>query len=85
MKKLLSFFSKIFKRKRHNAIDEGLNVVCGISKAKALYKELIILAHPDRHPEGKKYYQEITNRITANRYNYNELVKIRNELQTDKK
>lgn len=61
-------------------IDEGLNVVAGISRAKVLYKKLIIAAHPDKHPDNMEFYQEITDRITANRYNYNELLKIEKEL-----
>ena len=69
-----------FRKRKKEKIDEGLNVVAGISKAKALYKELIITAHPDRHPEEVEIYQEITDRITANRYNYNELLKIKQEI-----
>ena len=73
-------FRKWFYRRKKERINEGLNVVSGISKAKSLYKELVILAHPDRHPNREEFYQELTNRINANRYNYNELVKIKEEL-----
>ena len=72
-------FLKWFRRDNNN-LSEGINVVSGISKAKSLYKELIVLAHPDRHPNEEEYYQELTDRITANRYNYNELIKIKNEI-----
>lgn len=68
------------KVNKEEKIDEGLNVVAGISRAKVLYKKLIIAAHPDKHPENMEYYQELTDRITANRYNYNELLKIEQEL-----
>lgn len=74
---------RVFRKTRKRKIDEGLNVVAGISRAKVLYKKLIIAAHPDRHPENMEFYQELTDRITANRYNYNELLKIEQEL-TDK-
>ena len=81
MNRLLFFISKFVRRKHPNEIDEGLNVVSGISKAKPLFKELIRLAHPDRHPNNKGYYEDLSNRINANRYNYNELLKIREEIR----
>jgi len=78
---MINWFKKLFiKKDKKDSIYEGINVVESIGKAKSLYKELIILAHPDRHPNEEKYYQELTDRINANRYNYNELVKIRKEL-----
>lgn len=73
-------FKKWFRKEQKVTVNEGLNVVTGISKAKSLYKELIVLAHPDRHPNEEDFYQELSNRITANRYNYNELEKIKQEL-----
>ena len=76
---LRKLFRLSHKRKQEK-IDEGLNVVSGISKAKPLYKELIIKAHPDRHPENETYFKELMDRITENRYNYYELLKIENEL-----
>lgn len=79
-----NWLNNLFRKQNTESINEGLNVVSGISKAKALYKELIILAHPDKHPDEVEYYQEITDRITANRYNYNELVKIKNELLSNR-
>ena len=77
---MISWFKKFFKNSNKDSIHEGINVVESIGKAKSLYKELIILAHPDRHPNREELYQELTNRINANRYNYNELVKIKEEL-----
>ena len=76
---LRKLFRLSHKRKQEK-IDEGLNVVSGISKAKPLYKKLIIKAHPDRHPENETYFKELMDRITENRYNYYELLKIENEL-----
>lgn len=76
---MISFREWLHKGKKER-ISEGINVVSGISRAKSLYKELIILAHPDRHLNEEKHYQELTDRINANRYNYNELVKIKEEL-----
>ncbi len=71
---------RFFRKNKKRKADEGLNVVAGISKAKALYKKLIVYAHPDKHPDNIEYYQKLTDRITANRYNYNELLKIEKEL-----
>ena len=73
-----------FRCKKKERMSEGVNVVSGISKAKDLYKELIKLAHPDRHPDEVDFYKEVTDRINANRYNYNELVKIKKELFASK-
>lgn len=75
--KRLKWRRKVRKKEK---IDEGLNVVAGISRAKVLYKKLINAAHPDKHPDNMEFYQELTDRITANRYNYNELLKIEQEL-----
>ena len=81
---MILWLKKLFSKRNSESINEGLNVVQGIGKAKALYRELIKQAHPDRHPDKESYYKEITDRITANRYNYNELVKIQEELSSVK-
>lgn len=81
---MIRWVKKLFHKRNKESVYEGINVVKGIGKAKHLYKELIILAHPDKHPTETEYFQELTNRITANRYNYNELIKIKNELQSEK-
>lgn len=78
---MISWFKRLFNKKnKKDFVSEGVNVVESIGKAKSLYKELIKQAHPDRHPNEEKYYQELTDRINANRYNYNELVKIKKEI-----
>ena len=78
---MISWFKNLFNKKnKKDSVFEGINVVESIGKAKSLYKELIKLAHPDRHPDREEYYQELTDRINANRYKYNELLKIKEEL-----
>lgn len=57
---------------------EIANIVNGIAKAKQLYKNLIIQAHPDKHPDKKELAQEITSLINENRYNYDALVELKN-------
>ena len=75
---------RLFHKRKKGETNEGLNIVSGISKAKPLYKKLIMQAHPDRHPEKETYYKELTDRITENRYNYYELLKIEKELDNIK-
>ena len=75
-------FIRWFRKRKKQQSKEYLNVVEGMGKAKALYKSLIAIAHPDKHPNEEDVYTEIMDRITANRYNYNELLKIKNEIET---
>jgi hydroxylamine reductase (hybrid-cluster protein) len=60
-----------------NNKDEVYNIVESMAKAKQLYKELIIQAHPDKHPEKVESAEQITAQINENKYNYRELVKIK--------
>ena len=41
--------------------------------AKSLYKKLIALAHPDKHPNKKEIAEDITMQINESRYNYKKL------------
>ena len=75
-------FIRWFRKRKKQQSKEYLNVVEGMGKAKTLYKSLIAIAHPDKHPNEEEVYTEIMDRITANRYNYNELLKIKNEIET---
>ena len=61
--------------------DQSQNVVDGMVKAKALYKELCQLAHPDKHQEKKELAEEIMKRIVANRYNYSKLLSLKEEIK----
>lgn len=62
---------------------EITNIVNSISKAKQLYKSLIIQAHPDKHPDKKELAQKITSLINENRYNYDALVKLKNTIERE--
>lgn len=55
---------------------QSINVVDSIVKAKALYKELVLRAHPDRNVEKRDIAEELTKMLTANKLNYKELKKI---------
>ena len=61
--------------------DQSQNVVDGIVKAKALYKELCRLAHPDRHQDKKEIAEDIMQRVVANRHNYSKLMALKRELE----
>lgn len=57
--------------------DEAYNVVESMVKAKKLYKELIKQTHPDKHPNKKDIAEELTAMINNNKFNYRELLKIK--------
>lgn len=62
---------------------EIANIINGMSKAKQLYKDLIIEAHPDRHPHKKEIAHKITVLINENRYNYNALVELKKMIERE--
>lgn len=68
-------FRKTIKR------DESTNVVDGIAKARKLYKELIPKAHPDLHQDRKEIAEELTQRINENKFNYEVLVSLKQEVE----
>lgn len=57
------------------------NVILSIDKANIKYKELIVKFHPDKYLDDQKKRDAnlITQKLTANKRNYNKLVKIENE------
>ena len=61
--------------------DESTNVVNGIAKARSLYKELIPKTHPDRHQEKKEIAEKLTMQINENRYNYEALLLLKQEVE----
>ena len=61
--------------------DQSQNVVDGMVKAKALYKELCRLSHPDRHQDKKEIAEDIMQRVVANRHNYSKLMALKRELE----
>ena len=56
---------------------QNINVVDSIVKARALYKQLVIKAHPDKNPEKRELAEEITQQLTSNKRNYQELLRIK--------
>ena len=73
--KLLVYFST------HKEYEQK-NVVDSIAKSRNLYKQLILLCHPDKNPLKQDLAQELTEMINTNRYNYKELLKIKDIIET---
>lgn len=71
------------RNKKKSKIDEGMNVVEGISKAKKLYKELILKSHPDKHFQKEQLAKELTELINNNRYNYRELLNLKERIEKE--
>ena len=78
---MFRLIKKIFSKNDNK--DESLNVVTSISKAKALYKDLIVKAHPDKHPNQSELATTLTELINKNRYNYSELQKIKKRIEME--
>lgn len=84
MVNILKYISNYFRRKRvRSKVREEVNVVESMAKAKSLYKELIRKAHPDRHVDKVELAQTITEEINKNRYNYQELLRIKGLIDSE--
>ena len=79
---MFKWIRTLFIKRKTNA-DESFNVVASIGKARALYKDLIIKAHPDRNPYKVELATEITDLLNNNRYNYRELLKLKSRIETE--
>ena len=78
---MFRWVKNLFSKKEYK--DESLNVVASIGKAKSIYKDLIIKAHPDKHPNQSEFATTLTELINKNRYNYSELLKIKKRIETE--
>lgn len=84
MVNIFKYISNYFRRKRvRSKVREEVNVVESMAKAKSLYKELILKAHPDRHIDKADLAQSITEEINKNRYNYQELLRIKDLIESE--
>ena len=72
--RLAKWFRWVFPAK--NKTNESINIVNTIAKAKKLHKELILYAHPDKHPNNQELATRLSERINENRFNYSELLKL---------
>ena len=71
------------RKNRNKAIAESVNVVESIASAKPLHKELICKAHPDKNPTKIELAQEISELININRYNYRELLILKERVEKE--
>ena len=78
---ITNYLRKFFKRKTSK--HEEMNVVNSIAKAKKLYKELILMAHPAKHKDNAELAQSLTEKINNNRYNYDELLKLKEIIENE--
>lgn len=79
-----SFIKRFFVRlkfRRKIKSDESNNVVNSIVKARKLYKELSIKAHPDKHPDKITVAEDIMQKITSNQHNYTVLLELKKEVE----
>lgn len=68
---------------RKERLNESNNVVESIVKSKMLYKELIRKSHPDKHPQKDELAKEFTELVNNNRYNYRELLKLKERIENE--
>ena len=80
---MIKWLLNLFHKRNNDTINEGINVVESIGKAKSLYKDLIIKAHPDKHPNQSELATTLTELINKNRYNYSELMKIKTRIEIE--
>lgn len=65
------------KFRRTIKVDESTNIIDGMVKAKRLYKELCLIADPDRNQDKKEIAEELMKQIVANKHNYSALVSLK--------
>ncbi len=84
MVNIFKYISNYIRRKRvRSKVREEVNVVASMAKAKSLYKELILKAHPDRHSDNVDLAHSITEEINKNRYNYQELLRLKYLIESE--
>jgi len=79
---MIRWFKRLFlsRRKRKEILSESVNIVESIASAKSLHKELVQKSHPDKHPDKIELAKEITELVNSNRYNYRELLKLKERI-----
>jgi Na+/H+ antiporter NhaC len=65
---------------KSNVIDMD-NLILSINGSKKLYKELVVLYHPDRFLDKEKqaFAEQLCKEITENKHNYNKLLELKQE------
>lgn len=61
--------------------DQSRNVVDGMVKARTLYKELSVKAHPDKNPNRRDVAEALMQEVVTNRHNYEALVRLKADIE----
>ena len=77
---LISRFIKRLRFRKSIKDDQSSNVVDSMVKARLLYRELSIKAHPDRNPSKEMEAAELMKKVSKNRYNYAALLLLEKEI-----
>ena len=79
---IFSRFINRFRFRKTIKTDQSVNVVDSMVKARRLYKELCIKAHPDKHhQEQQSIAEELMKSVVANRFDYNGLLQLQTEIK----
>lgn len=84
MNPIKRFFTRL-RFRRSLKSEESANVVDSMVKARQLYKELVIAAHPDKHSEHKDVAEDLMKRVIANKHNYHALISLKKEIEENLK
>jgi len=84
---MFKFIYNILRRRRVKNKDKAqvANVIKSMAHAKRLHRELIVLAHPDKNPSKRELAEELSELINHNRYNYDELLKLKKRVKDELK
>jgi len=82
---MLRFIHIFLKRRRRKskATEQAANVIRSMAHAKKLHRELIVLAHPDKNAANRELAEELSELVNENRYNYDELMKLKQRIQRE--
>ena len=71
---LFKHFLNRLRFRRKIKSDESTNVVDSMVKARQLYRELSLQAHPDKNKGREEIAKELMQRIEASKYDYSALL-----------
>ena len=81
----MRFIYSIFRHftRKKEQVDEVRNVVESMSKSKVLFKELVKMSHPDRHPQNRELAEELTQLVNEFKFNYRELLLLKQRIENE--